>query len=143
MNINNYSTNNLVTIVNAFNSFFFSVAENLINKPLDNNYPSDLLLYLNLNFTKPTSSLSLNHTPTYEMNNIIQSLKPKDSYGCDEISSRILKISAPFILSPLTHIFNKTLHTGIFPERMKYSVVKPLFKKGLLLNWKIIDLFRY
>jgi hypothetical protein len=30
---------------------------------------------------------------------------------------------------PLTHIFNKTLRTGIFPERMKYSVVKPIFKK--------------
>ena len=81
--------------------FFPSVAENLINKPLDNNYPSDPLLYLNLNFTKPTSSLSLNHTTTYEINNIIQSLKPRDSYGYDGISSIILKISVPFILSPL------------------------------------------
>ena len=46
-------------------------------------------------------------------------------------SSRILKISAPYILSPLTHIFNKILSTGIFPERLKFSEVKPLFKKGL------------
>ena len=123
--------------------FFSSVAENLINKPLDNNCSSDPLLYLNLNFTKPTSSLSLNHTTTYEINNTIQSLKPKDSYGYDEISSRILKISASFILSPLTHIFNKTLHTGIFPERMKCSVVKPLFKKGSvteLENYRPISL---
>ena len=123
--------------------FFSSVAENLINKPLDNDYPSDPLLYLNLNFTKPTSSLSLNHTTTYEINNIIQSLKPKDSYRYDEISSRILKISASFILSPLTHIFNKTLRTGICPERMKYSVVKSLFKKGSvteLENYRPISL---
>jgi hypothetical protein len=53
------------------------------------------------------------------------------SYGYDKISSRILKISALSFLSPLTHIqFNEVLCTGIFPERLKFSEVKPLFKKG-------------
>ena len=52
-------------------------------------------------------------------------------YGYDEISTRILKISAPYILSPLTFIFNKILSTGIFPDRLKFSEVKPLYKKGL------------
>jgi len=61
---------------------------------------------------------------------IIPSLKCKDSYGYDKISSRILKISAPYILSPLTYIFNKILSTGIFPERLKFSELRPLFKKG-------------
>jgi hypothetical protein len=28
------------------------------------------------------------------------------------------------------HIFNKTLSTGTFPDRLKFSEVKPLFKKG-------------
>jgi hypothetical protein len=46
------------------------------------------------------------------------------------ISSRILKISAPYVLSPLTYIFNKILSTGIFPERLKFSEVKPFFKTG-------------
>jgi hypothetical protein len=32
--------------------------------------------------------------------------------------------------SPLTHICNKSLSSGIFTDRMKYSVVKSLFKKG-------------
>jgi len=50
------------------------------------------------------------------INNIIQSLGTKDSCGYDEISSRILKISAPFIISPLTFIFNRILTTGVFPE---------------------------
>jgi len=57
-------------------------------------------------------------------------LKCKDSYGYDEISSRILKLSAPYVLSPLTYIFNKVLSTGIVPERLKFSEVRPLFKKG-------------
>ena len=57
-------------------------------------------------------------------------MKCKDSYGCDKISTRILKISAPYVLYLLTYIFNKVLSTGIFPERLKFSEVRPLFKKG-------------
>jgi hypothetical protein len=36
----------------------------------------------------------------------------------------------PFISSPLTHICNKSLKQGIFPAHLKYSVIRPLFKKG-------------
>jgi hypothetical protein len=57
-------------------------------------------------------------------------LKRKNSHGYDGISSRILKLSAPYVLSPLTFIFNKVLSTGIFPERLKFSDVSPIFKKG-------------
>jgi len=42
----------------------------------------------------------------------------------------LLKISANYICSPLTHICNKASAAGIFPQRLTYSVVKPLFKKG-------------
>jgi len=51
-------------------------------------------------------------------------------YGYDEVSIRNLKNSAPYILSRLIHIFNKLLSTGIFPDRLKFSEVKTLFKKG-------------
>jgi len=47
----------------------------------------------------------------------------------DEISSRILKTSTPCILSSLTYIFNKVLYSRIFPDRMKFSIIKPLHKK--------------
>ena len=57
-------------------------------------------------------------------------MKCIDSCGHDKISSRILKISAPYVLSLLTYIFNKVLSTGIFPERLKFSEVRPLCKKG-------------
>jgi hypothetical protein len=32
--------------------------------------------------------------------------------------------------SPLCHICNKILSSGIFPTRLKYAVIKPIFKKG-------------
>jgi hypothetical protein len=57
-------------------------------------------------------------------------LKTKNSKGYDEISVKILKISTPFISSPLTHICNRVLSTGVFPSRMKYSEIIPIFKNG-------------
>jgi Notch-like protein len=54
----------------------------------------------------------------------------KNSYGYDEISTVILKVSAPFIGSPLNYICNKCIIFGTFPTCLKYSIVKPLFKKG-------------
>jgi hypothetical protein len=39
-------------------------------------------------------------------------------------------LSAPCILSPVTFICNYSLSTGVFPERLKYAQVRPLYKKG-------------
>ena len=82
---------------------------------------------------KPTRifpKINFKNTSSEEIENIIRSLRSKESCGYEEISTKILKISAPFISSPLTHIFNRAMFTGIFPARMKYALVKPLFKKG-------------
>jgi len=57
---------------------------------------------------------------------IALSLQSKNSYGCDDISMKILKISAPFISSPPNYIHNISISTEIFPSCLKYS----LFKTG-------------
>jgi hypothetical protein len=43
---------------------------------------------------------------------------------------KILKVSTPFIISPLTYMCNKSLSSGIFPSQLKFSEIKPLHKKG-------------
>jgi Notch-like protein len=58
----------------------------------------------------------------------------KDSYGYDGISTKILKHSISYILSPLTHICNLMISTGIFPTTFKFTEIKPLFKKGEIEN---------
>ena len=129
--INNITTNNPSSIADAFNTYFSSVAENLISElPLkkDTSIVKDHTFYLRLNCTQSFPSLRLYNTTTHEINKTIQSLKSKDSHGYDEVSIRVLKISAPFILSPLCYIFNKVLATGTFPDRLKFSEIKPLFK---------------
>ena len=67
---------------------------------------------------------------TQEIISIIKSLKAKDSFGFDEVSSKLLKICAGYISSPLTYICNKAISTGIFPDCLKYSIIKPMYKKG-------------
>ena len=48
----------------------------------------------------------------------------------DEIPTKILKISTPYSLSPLTYICNKVPSTVVFPDILKYWEIKPLSKKG-------------
>jgi len=74
---------------------------------------------------------------------ILKSLKIKNSYPYDEMPIKILKLSAPFIISPLTYIYNKSLSSGVFPERLKYPIIKPVYRKGdklLTTNYRTISL---
>ena len=145
MNINNKISSNPLVTANAFNTYFSSAAENLLinnfyGKDTNNNDP---VTYLWQNFSQFSSSIKLNNATTYEIGKIIHSWKCRDSHGYDEITSRIFKIRAPYVLSTLTYIFNKILLTGIFPERLKFSEEKPLFKKGDITdfsNYKTISL---
>jgi hypothetical protein len=63
------------------------------------------LNYLYQVFTRPFPHIKLMPVSTKEIGEIIKSLKWKSSHGYDEIPTKILKISLPFILSPLTYIY--------------------------------------
>jgi hypothetical protein len=71
----------------------------------------------------------LKYATTNEIDKIIKSLKTKNSYGYDEIPVKIIKLSVPFIISPLTYICNKSL-SSVFPERLKYAIIKSVREKG-------------
>jgi hypothetical protein len=62
-----------------------------------------------------------------KISKIIDSLKSKNSSGYDEIS---IRISKPFIISPLINICNKVLAQGNYPERLKFSLITPIYKSG-------------
>ena len=145
ISINNHSTNDLKTIANAFNSYFTSIADNLISKTICNSIstPTDPLTYLHGNMVKPNSDFKIGYTSNHEIMKTIHSLNNTNSHGYDEISLKILQISAPFISSPLTCVCNKIFSSGTFPTRLKFAEVKPLFKKGSkcdLTNYRPISL---
>ena len=67
-------------------------------------------------------------TTTTKIEQIIKSLKAKKSCGYDEISTKILKICGPFISSPINYICNKMLLWGVFPDTLKYAIIKTQHK---------------
>ena len=81
-------------------------------------------------FKNPLPNINQNSISTKEIESIIKSLKSKNSSGYDEISTNLINTSSPFISSLLTHIYSKSISSGIFPDCLKYAVVKPLFKEG-------------
>jgi hypothetical protein len=41
----------------------------------------------------------------------------------EDIGPMTLKVSAPFIVSPLTYIFNRIIDSGIYPNRITSNVI--------------------
>lgn len=54
--------------------------------------------------------------------------------GPDGIHPLVLQKCASILYEPLTHIFNESLATGIFPDAWKRYSVEPIFKKGMRSN---------
>ena len=147
LNIDGNSISGRQEIANAFNKYFLTIAKGINTKQnelgshnVENTTP---LHYLTQSFKNPFPNINLKSISTKEIENIIKSLKPKNSSGYDGISTKLIKISSPFISSPVTHICNKSIPSGIFPDCLKYAVVKPLFKKGdksKILNYRPISI---
>ena len=70
-------------------------------------------------------------------------MENKYSSGYDKISNIILKRLHVSITTPLEIIFNKSLESGIFPQKMKIADIFPLFKnkeRNLYTNYRPISL---
>jgi hypothetical protein len=130
--INNKYLHNQQDIADAFNNYFTSIIENLLKHEVKNqkNRAQAPQYYQELKNINPPVPLVIKTFSTKEMLSIIKTLKPKNSHGFDENPMMLLKKSATYICSPLTYICNKSIQSGIFPNRMKFSIVKPVYKKG-------------
>jgi hypothetical protein len=126
--------NNQQTIADNFSNYFLSIAENINVNNIYSNINCNITDNSSMQFMLQTSMTqypNTKHNPisSKEIDKIIKSLKSKNAYGCDEISTKLLKISSPFISSPLNYICNKTLSTGVFHDQLRFSEIKPLYKK--------------
>jgi hypothetical protein len=140
LNIKGRSTTNHKIIANVLNNHFTTFPTMICHKINANNCNS-------LNTTSVNNqnniSFSLNHVyqnsfpnikyhciSTREIENIISTLKLSSSCGYDEVPSKLLRLCYFYISSPLNYICNRALFTGVFPDRLKYATIRPLFKKG-------------
>jgi len=143
IHLNNELVKDPTITANSFNSFFSTIIHSLSSESPDNEGIRKLLRKHTPETLELTEPFHFKPTKTNEIDKIIRSLKNRNSHGYDEASSKILKISAPYIIPPLTYIFNQILRAGIFPDRMKCAIIKPLHKKGStkeMKNYKPISL---
>ena len=88
-------------------------------------------------------SVVMRQTNQIEIENLIKALPNKMSSGHDEINNVMLKSLCLAISYPLQLIFNQSIVTGVFPDKMKIAEVIPLYKgkqRDLMINYRPISL---
>lgn len=74
--------------------------------------------------------LNINFITIGEVRDALRMLKAKKSCGPDGIPSYITKGCADLLVTPLTHIINTSIQSGVFPSKWKMANVSPIFKTG-------------
>ncbi len=100
----------------------------MIGKTTSEGVPSTQKMFADY-LTKPTkNSMYLESIEPIQVLDIVQKLKPKTSFGHDEISTKMIKHTIQNIISLITHIINRSLDTGIVPQQLKIAKVIPIYK---------------
>jgi hypothetical protein len=138
VNINGRSTSNHQIIINALNKHFTTIPD-MINQNICANYcltkisvnnQNKLVYSLKHAFQNSFPSVKYHCTTTKETENIITYFKSSNCFGYDQVPTQLPKLCPHFTSSSLNYKRNTTLFTGVFPDRLKYAIIRPLFKKG-------------
>ena len=125
INIKGVKTFDSHKIANEFGTFYSMMGHNLSSKIKGSirtiNY------YLENIPTNPNSMVMSPVGPD-EIKQQITKLSNKSSSGYDGISNKLLKLLNNSISYPLSIIFNQSIQTGIYPDKMKLAEVIPLYK---------------
>ena len=137
--VNNSEINDPQLIADEFNNFFTEIGSKISNSiqptiTQPENYLTDL---------PNCRQLDLGQTGPVHFCDILKSFEPKKSQDIEGISIELLKYISTAISTPLSHIFNLSLSTGIFPSKLKTSRTVPNHKTGradLCDNYRPISL---
>ena len=125
LNIEGNILSNPHEVGNKFNTFYTTIAQQLVNKlpPAKTNHKNYLTNAIpETFFMSPT-------TPD-EVETLIKNLNVSRSSDIYDITVKIIKIVGPHISMILSYIFNKSFSSGAFPPKLKYAFVLPLHKGG-------------
>lgn len=136
--INNISNTNNKEIANGFADYFTNIGMDYA-QAIPKSKHSETHYMKNRN----NNNMFMAPTDIYEIGQIIDQLKRKQSTGHDNISTAFVKDVKNSILAPLTTLINKSIETGIVPDSLKLAKVVPIYKakdKELFNNYRPISL---
>ena len=112
-------------IANELNHYFVSIGSTLAKK-----IPTVNLDFENYLARRNEKSFFWKPIKETEVFDSLNALDAKKSHGYDKLPVRLIKDAIPYIVAPLTYIFNLSLEKGEFPDALKTAKVTPLYKKG-------------
>ena len=140
INIKGVKTYDSRKIANEFGTFYSTMGYNLSSKIKGST--RNINHYLDNIPTNPNSMSMIPIRPD-EIKQQITKLPNKSSSGYDGISNKLLKLLSNSIAYPLSIIFNQSILTGIYPDKMKLAEVIPLYKgkdSDEIINYRPISL---
>lgn len=119
---NGIVVNDKCEIANVFNNFFANIGSELASK-FDSRPHTPSTNDTLCNFRFQTVSID-------SIEKQLKGLSAGKATGLDNISARLLRLSASHIAPSLTYIINFSLSHGVFPSDWKTAKVSPVFKDG-------------
>lgn len=117
--------NNLITdkhqIAEVFNEKFIDLEKK--SKDTTQKMPS-------ISIQSVSETIFLNPVDEKECAGIIQSLNNTNAVGYDDINTTILKSCNLLLIPVLCYLINLSFTSGTFPDFLKKTIIKPLYKKG-------------
>lgn len=123
------------TIAENYNTHLLNIIPNLLK--------NIQMLPFECRIEENNQSMFVTPVTPKEIIDITSRLKNKHSSGYDEIPTSIIKLCISEISVILSYIVNNSFYYGIFPDQLKLSVIKPLYKKGdpkIMENYRPISL---
>ena len=124
--INGVPEENIAKIADHFNTFFTSIGQEISDSVPPVTKPAEDYI----NYDRIVPDLLLGNTTPEHVLKIIKQFKPKNSCDIQGVSTKMIKFVGSEIAAPLSHIFNISLSSGVFPSKLKQCRVIPIFKSG-------------
>ena len=122
--INDDITSDPSIIVDRFNEYFSTIGTELANKlPLPE---VDFRSFLG---PRNENNFRFDNITTDDVVRIVRDMKDCSS-GCDEIPMKVLRGVLVAVITPLTHICNISLKSGVMPDPLKISRITPIHKSN-------------
>ena len=121
--INGAPEDNMAKIADHFNAFFTSIGKEISDSVPPVNKSAEEYV----NYGRIVPDLLLGSTTPEHVLKIIKQFKSKNSCDIQGVSTKMIKFIGAEIAGPLSHIFNISLSSGVFPSKLKQCRVIPIF----------------
>ena len=124
--INNNTLIHPQEICEGLNNFFCNIGKDLSHK-----VPTTTHTYTEYMAPSITNSFFMTQIDETEIIKVINNLDRTKGSGPDIFSVACIIENAIILAKPLSHIYNRSLATGIVPKHFKTAKVIPIYKKGV------------